>query len=324
MSSPPGMMIDPESGLVVAQSLPPGEHSVRLSVKDEREASDSQNFIIAILSGPVIVSSPPEYTYAGTPYRYQLEAIDPSGTGLHYSVKAGPAGMHIDQDGGLLEWTAADEGKIDIEITVADALGEIGAQSFALTVIPANGVKIVSTPVTEAFTSVPYEYPLALVNASSAMNYSLNLAPQGMTVDPDGLIGWVPAAAGNYGIEVVATNGEGYRDTQQFQIVVSSLEQVDRMFSDIVHGMFAGLAGGNVDTAMQYLTIDAQQRLGPLLGEWSQPGSDMDTNYTQPVRISIDPDRAEYMIRRTQGTGDRVFLITFVRDGDRGWKINDL
>lgn len=322
---PPGMLIDSDSGFITAQSLPAGRHEVRLEVADGKGGSASQDFTVNVSAGPVIVSVPAEYTYLGTPYRYQVEAIDPAGTGIHFTVSKGPAGMHINADNGLLEWTAGIEGRIDIGITVTDSLGTAHEQVFVLTVMSPQSVAIVSEPVTEAYVSLPYEYRLASLSMSPDVDYSLDNAPAGMTLDAkQGVINWIPAREGVHTLEVVVTNQHGHVDTQEFTITINSLEYMDTMFANIVDEMFAGLSRGDMTAVMNCLTADAQQRLAPLFNELIGQAGTFSANYTKPARVSILPGIAEYMLRRTGDDGDRVFMITFLRDKDGQWKINDL
>jgi len=326
LTAPAGMLNDPDSGMIAAQSLPAGQHAVSLRVEDGRGGSATQDFMISLQAGPVILSTPPELTYTSTPYRYDVDALEPSGLGLQYAVSSGPAGALIDPVTGIFEWTANTAGSIPITITVTSTAGQSASQDFNLTVLAPDGIKIVSTAQTEAYVSVPYEYPLALLNApGSEASYYFNQAPPGMMIAADsGLITWDPVSAGTFTVEVVATNDQGYLDTQRFSIMVYTLEQMDQIFSGMVDTMFADLLNGDLRGAMQILTADAQLRLGPVFSELVNGANQIAANYTEPVRVSISPDMAEYMVRRTGGNGDRVFMITFLRDNDRQWRINDL
>jgi PKD repeat protein len=77
---------------------------------------------------------------------------------------------------------------------------------------------IVSLPVTDAQVGEPYSYQ---VEASGEPSYTLTVAPAGMTIDPTGgLILWSPTEAGDFPVEVEASNASG-SDTQAFTITVA-------------------------------------------------------------------------------------------------------
>jgi hypothetical protein len=324
--SPTGMLIDPDSGLIAAASLPAGQHTVSLRVDDGQGGSATQDFTIQLQAGPIILSSPPDYTYKGTPYRYDLDAMEPSALDLHYAITSGPAGSRIDPDSGLFEWDANSAGVFEIQLMASNPAGQTATQSYSLTVLDPDGVRIISTPESEAYVSVLYEYPLALLNAPGAgATFYFNQAPIGMTIDAvTGRISWTPAGAGIFAVEVVVRNDHGYTDTQQFSLVVHSLEQMDQMFGGMLSNMFISLGNADLAGAMNLLTVDAQLRLGPLFNELLDDMDQIAANYTDPVRVSINPDMAEYMVRRTGGNGDRVFMVTFLRNNNQEWKINDL
>ena len=324
--APAGLMIDPETGMAGAENLPMGEHTVSVRVEDGKGGSDTQRFTLNLTDGPVIVSVPPELTYTATLYNYSIDAIDPEGSPLMYSIVSGPAGMTIDADHGLLEWQADIGGTHDIIVEVSNPKGDTARQNFSLKVLEPEAIQIVSDPVTEAYDSIVYEYQLAVLNTQGGeANYYFNNAPAGMTIEPtSGLVTWTPAAAGVFPVEVVVMNAMGYSDTQSFSIRVMSLAAMDRMFSDLLEGMFNELSKSDLFSAMEYFTIEGQANYGPIFEPLLDQIDEVAANYTNPERISINDEMAEYVVRRVGGNGDRVFIITFMKDEDGKWKINSM
>ena len=81
--------------------------------------------------------------------------------------------------------------------------------------------EIISTAVAEATVGRLYTYD---VNAAGnpAPEYALDSAPAGMTIDSEsGLISWTPDVADDYGVTVIATNGEVPDASQAFTITVT-------------------------------------------------------------------------------------------------------
>ncbi len=82
---------------------------------------------------------------------------------------------------------------------------------------------ITSAPVTTAVTGTLYSYDVEASGWPPPV-YALTTYPGGMTIDPDsGLIEWIPAAAGHFDVEVIASNGELPDANQAFTITVSEL-----------------------------------------------------------------------------------------------------
>ncbi len=69
-------------------------------------------------------------------YVYDVEAVDPDGDPLTYSLVTGPSGMGIDPDTGLVTWdvTSTDLGQHDVTVRVDDDGGLFDTQSFTITV----------------------------------------------------------------------------------------------------------------------------------------------------------------------------------------------
>lgn len=81
---------------------------------------------------------------------------------------------------------------------------------------------IVSSPVTSAIVGAAYSYDVNAA-ANPAATYSLNISPSGMTIDANsGVINWTPTVAGDYSVEVLATNSQG-SDNQPFTINVTEV-----------------------------------------------------------------------------------------------------
>lgn len=324
-AAPAGLLIDPETGVVLASGLSAGSHPVTIRVTDAVTGTAAQSYMLTVEGGPRITSSAAEYTVSSTQYRYAARAVDPDGHALRYSLGDGPAGMVLDPDSGLLEWTAGAAGEYPVELTAANALGGTAVQTFTIRVVAPGGTIIISRPVVEGFESMPYEYRLSVLGVEQAiLNYSLNDSPPGMTIDTGGVIRWVPGSAGVFPVEVTLTNDRGYVDAQTYVIQVYALEEMDGRFNGMLDGLFRDIGRGDVQAAAAWLTPGARSRLIPLLQDLAPYMDEVSANYTGAVRLSLDTDAAEYVVRRTGSAGTKVFMVTFLRGFDGGWRIDDL
>lgn len=134
----PGMSID-EAGLLTWTPTAAGSHVVEVRVEDSRGGWATQTFTLQAVepdSGnapPSITSTPPMVAVIGDSYSYRVQAHDPDGDLLTFSLRQGPAGMQIDSASGLLTWEAAAEGTHPVVVRVSD--GRAWAeQSFSLRV----------------------------------------------------------------------------------------------------------------------------------------------------------------------------------------------
>ncbi len=83
---------------------------------------------------PVIYSSPIEHGMAGIVYNYDVNATDPNGNALTYSLVAAPPGMEINSSTGLIAWTPSQPGSYDVEVHVSDGSGGTADQGYSLVV----------------------------------------------------------------------------------------------------------------------------------------------------------------------------------------------
>jgi RHS repeat-associated protein len=160
-------------------------------------------------------------------YFYQVEAIDPDGDSLLYSLLEAPPGMQIDPQTGEIVWLPTEEsiGNFNVRIQVEDSTGLSTEQSFVLAVT--DGAPLInSTAQTRAFVGQNYFYQLTAYDASPGEQFvfMLDQAPSGMGIDSvTGLIQWVPEIAdvGDHIIDAVVEDQQGNLASQSFVVNVS-------------------------------------------------------------------------------------------------------
>ena len=94
--------------------------------------------------------------------------------------------------------------------------------SYGMTDVPATATTITSTAVTSSVTGADYTYDVDATAFPGPVDYSLDTAPGGMTINSDtGLIKWTPSSSGVYNVAVRASNGTDDA-VQAFQVSVST------------------------------------------------------------------------------------------------------
>jgi RHS repeat-associated protein len=188
-----------------------------------------------INSAPEITSNPKLIfdTQAERTYTYQLEATDPDGDKLTYSLINAPLRAEINSNG-ILSFAPLENLKpfYDFTVEVSDGRGGTDIQIFTVTTtITTPNINyapiIISTPFNTASTSQNYTYDVNALDANGdSLTYSLLSAPTGMTIDQiTGEIVWGTSTQrlGNYDISILVSDGRGATDVQNFVIGLTDI-----------------------------------------------------------------------------------------------------
>ncbi|MCY2987768.1 MAG: putative Ig domain-containing protein [Planctomycetota bacterium] len=230
--SPPGMSIDSLRGTIrwTPAADQAGPNEVVVQVRDIFYAASTQSFTIevravnlppSIDSNPLVLANPNEL------YVYAPRATDPDGDPLAFRLSAKPTGMTIDARTGLIQWTPATAqiGQHAVRIVVEDGQGGIDSQAYTLNVGQTTVNRpplITSTPVYKASVGRPYQYTVTATDPEAQpITYSLDLKPDGMSIDPvTGVITWTPTPVDPPTVTVVATDPAGALGKQTFVLTV--------------------------------------------------------------------------------------------------------
>jgi len=146
---PSGMTINSTTGIISWKPIcgQAGDNPVIVEVSDGA-LSDTQSFTIKVSSppappvppvnhAPIITSIPGDTAIVGIEYTYDVEATDPDGDILTYSLTVKPDDMSIDSGTGLISWipTSLQIGTNDITAKVSDG-EKSDTQSFTITANP--------------------------------------------------------------------------------------------------------------------------------------------------------------------------------------------
>ena len=162
-------------------------------------------------------------------YAYDVDAIDPDGDPLAFSLVIAPTGMTIDAGTGEITWpvTSNEVGSHEVTVRVEDGRGGFDEQSYTIDVSENHPPEITSTPVTDATEGELYTYDVEATDpdVGDALTFSLDVTPNSMSINSDtGLIQWTPGGAqvGNNPVTVRVEDAGGLFDTQNFTVAVAS------------------------------------------------------------------------------------------------------
>ena len=144
--APPGMIINPESGLATWHPPPEsvGIHTVRVSAADGNGGLAEQEFLLRVTPPPgdlppLILSAPPTAVsvFGGpTTYTYQMLAVDPEVRPITFAKIDGPTNLQVNAFTGQVTWPVdtPDLGDHPVTLVARDACGSVATQRFVITV----------------------------------------------------------------------------------------------------------------------------------------------------------------------------------------------
>ena len=140
VDGPQGMNLsDSTAGLVVWTPSSPGAYSVTIRAHSEHGTTKTadQTFTIHVADAgtnliPQILSTPiTPFGRPGFVWRYNVNAHDVNGDEITYSLSKAPAGMSIDPDSGLIQWTPTTGGMFPVIVVADDGVVQNG-QAFTI------------------------------------------------------------------------------------------------------------------------------------------------------------------------------------------------
>jgi len=178
-------------------------------------------------NAPVIESDPTLTATEGALYTYVVEATDPEGDTLTYSLTTSPTGMTINSSTGVISWTPASAGSYDVTVEVADQYRST-SQSFTITVGETILTSIVVLPTTmtiakggsQTITSVTayYDNGTEANIALTACTYESNVANVTVT---NGKISVATACAATAAIITVSYTEDSITETDTVNVTIT-------------------------------------------------------------------------------------------------------
>ncbi len=120
---------------VVTLELPPlrADVGLRATVTDPSGGVTVADGVVRVNNPPVAQQPGPIVVAVGESVALRLEASDPDGDAVRFTLLAGPPGLGVGRGDGRLFWIAGDAGVYPVRIAVEDAYGLAGAEiAFAI------------------------------------------------------------------------------------------------------------------------------------------------------------------------------------------------
>ncbi|MCB9637469.1 MAG: tandem-95 repeat protein [Myxococcales bacterium] len=195
---------------------------------------------------PVVTPIPNQTINEKQAWTYNVQATDPDGDPLSYSMSGLPAGATIDPMTGKISWTPtqADAGKTyNVVVIVSDGKGGSTTVTFTVTVNNVNDPpQITSTaPSGDATEDQPFSYKPTATDPDpgeqALLKWKITKGPAGATIDPNtGEVKWTPGDADvnnspvDFEIEVCDPSGACVR--QSWKTKVNNVNDAPKITSN--------------------------------------------------------------------------------------------
>lgn len=269
LSQPEGMTIDPQTGLIqwIPTAVQSGDYRVTVAAQDSQGALGRQSFTVTAGANfaPIVTSTPTETTTVGQTYRYDLQAIDPDGDPIRFTLAQAPQAVMLDALG-RLSWTTtpADVGTYTIALLATDTTGASTTQTFNLSVQADQQAPLVDLTANQATIERGKAVTFTIASSDNVGVQALNLTLNGN-----------PVAIGTGGITTVQLDDSGL-----YQVVATAID-----------------AAGNVGTdTLSLRVIDPRDTNAPLIEITSPTTRTTVTTLTEIFGSITDTDLESYRV----------------------------
>jgi hypothetical protein len=220
-TAPPGLALDPATGVLGGAPLGAGSFSFEVQVRDSAGATASKAFSLAINRAPLaIVTASLPGANVGAPYSLRLEA---SGGVPPYAWATGglPPGLSLDAASGMLSGTPSSVGTTTLLVQVTDSEKSIAARELRLTIGP-RFLEIATGALAEATAGASYSQALTAVGGAPPYSWSVTGSlPAGIALNAaTGTLTGTPGAGGSFGLVVRVADSAGASVTKAFTLTV--------------------------------------------------------------------------------------------------------
>jgi len=259
---PQGMTINEITGVIewTPSFAQIDSYEIQILVTDGQGGETTQTYSLEVAANPVnqapVISSEPIINAVfGNPYTYDVEAVDPDGEAITYSLNNAPDGMVIDGEG-VITWnpTAADLGNYAIEVVATDGRGISTTQTYDLSVTEDTQAPEINFEFTDTQVNIGGDitFTISAIDNVGVENVSLEVNGNPVVLDPQGM--------------ATVT----FNETGQFEVIARAVDDA-----------------GNVSESTQTIfVLDPNDTQAPVVDLISYiGGTDFNTEITAPTRV---------------------------------------
>ncbi|MGE0884224.1 MAG: putative Ig domain-containing protein [Blastocatellales bacterium] len=224
-SLPPGMMLNPGTGLLSGIPTVPASFNFTIRATDINSCYGETSYLLVINCQPLNITptSLPNGT-AGTVYNQQLTLT--GGTGAtDWSVSAGslPGGLSLNPASGVLSGIPQVTGPFNFTVKgTVNSTGCFATRAYSLT-IGCQSITVNEASLSAATLNTSYNQTLTQTGGIGGITWSLSggSLPANLMLSPAGVISGTPTVTGSFPITVRATDGNNCFGEKAFNLVVN-------------------------------------------------------------------------------------------------------
>jgi large repetitive protein len=217
---PPGLNLDPSTGIIAGTPTAAGNYSFPVSVTDSAANTASSTFALTVNIPALTITtiSPLFNGTIGIPYNQTLSASGGKQP-YHWSVISGSTGgLTLDPNSGSLQGTPQTAGTFTFTAQVTDNVGNTATQQFSFTVNTPSLVIVTAGSLASGAVGVSYSQKLPLNATGGTPPYTWSLSPNipGLTFDPINVaLNGTPTAPGSFPLSATVTDSAGVTATNK-------------------------------------------------------------------------------------------------------------
>ncbi|MEU4338486.1 fibronectin type III domain-containing protein [Micromonospora lupini] len=184
-SLPPGVTVNPSTGLLSGTPTLGGNYSFTVRVVDSFGQAATRTVALGITPSPTLTFPPPPPGQVGVPYSTQL-TVNGGTAPFVWSVSAGalPPGLTLIESTGLLSGTPTTAGSSSFTVRVVDAAGQQATQPVTLVITTGPLVVVKTSSVTTVAAGGTVSYTISVTNTASVALNGVTIAdPLGGVLD---------------------------------------------------------------------------------------------------------------------------------------------
>jgi hypothetical protein len=221
---PPGLTVDPASGVISGIPTAGGTSNFTVQVTDAAQLSASRTFALTINSAPLkITTVPPLFTGAvGVAYAQTFTASGGTPPYRWTVLSGNPGELTLDATAGTLQGTPQTAGTFNFTVQVSDSAGAQASQPFSLVVNPPALTITTGSTLPSGTVGVSYRQTFGVVGGTAPYAWSLTSgSAPGLTLDSSGNLSGTPTMPGTFTLTLQAKDVAGLVATKTFTISIS-------------------------------------------------------------------------------------------------------
>ncbi|MBI4548082.1 MAG: putative Ig domain-containing protein [Ignavibacteriae bacterium] len=232
---PTGLSLS-SSGVLSGTPTTEGTFTFTVTATDAQGCTGSQSYSLTMSCPTITLSGLPNGT-VGTPYSETITAS--GGTAPYTFSQAGgtlPTGLSL-SSGGVLSGTPTASGSFSFTVTVTDANGCTGSQSYTL-MMNCPSITISPTSLPNGTVGIAYSQTLTASGGTSPHTFAVTggSIPDGLTLSSSGVLSGTPTTDNTFTFTVTATDAYGCTASQSYSITIGTCPTITLSPSALPNG----------------------------------------------------------------------------------------